>query len=697
MHESVITDQEALQVVPRSRLGWMPSALSSYAGVVGILGLVALLLIARIDSPVSDFRSNPLPLGALALALVASETKAIPLPRGDGTVAHITISTIFAVALVILGPLTVALTVHTIAVIVDDLRSKSRPIQMLFNCGQYCLSLIAARWAYCQLVGTDLLGEFTPFGGDHLVAALAAGVIFALVNDTLVSVVMALATGERVVSALTQDPRFKLGTAGLLIALAPVAACVLQETPLMLPLLILPILSVGRAAHLAVEREKQSLHDSLTGLANRALFRLRLERALTAPGGGIAVLMLDLDYFKDINDTLGHHVGDDLLCAVASRLNETVGHDDETSLVARLGGDEFAILLLGERPQARGEALAERLLTAFSQPVDVGGTRLAVHTSIGITSNQDGPLSDVHTALKQADIALYEAKQERARASVYNPQSTTGSADRVRLLPQLQEALEAGQLCVYYQPQVDTAMSRIVAVEALVRWHHPTEGMLPPGAFIDLAESSGLIAPITTFVLREALGAARRWRSLGYDVGVSVNLSARQLSDLALPGHVAELITASGVPASVLTVEVTESSLMADPRAARAILRGLRDLGVQLSIDDFGTGYSSLALLQQLDVDELKIDRSFIQGMFSSGHDETLVRSVIELAHNIGLAVVAEGVETEAIAAQLTKLNCERLQGYLFGRPMPADDLEDLLRAESPAEGPELTAAAAGL
>jgi EAL domain-containing protein (putative c-di-GMP-specific phosphodiesterase class I) len=313
----------------------------------------------------------------------------------------------------------------------------------------------------------------------------------------------------------------------------------------------------------------------------------------------------------------------------------------------------------------------------------VHGTRLAVHTSIGITTDADRPLKDVHTALKQADIALYEAKQERARAAVYDEQRMTHSDERVRLLPQLQEAIEKGEMVVHYQPQVDAGSGRVVAVEALVRWQHPVQGLLPPGTIIYRAENSGLIVPITTFVLREALAAARAWRATGHDVGVSVNLSPRQLSDLALPEHVARVLAASGVPASALTVEVTESSLMADARAARTILRGLRALGVQLSIDDFGTGYSSLALLQQLDVDELKIDRSFVQGMASSGHDETLVRSVIELAHNIGLTVVAEGVETVAVATQLADLGCERLQGYLFGRPLPEAELTDLLRTQS--------------
>jgi diguanylate cyclase (GGDEF)-like protein len=672
-----------VQELADPRPSWLPSPVSAYAGSVGVLGVLVLLAVAVLDNPLPHLAHHPVEVGALAVALIASETMAIPLPRGDGTSVNITISTIFALALLVLGPLSFVLLAHAAAVVVDDARSR-RPLQVLFNIGQYSLSLAVARWVYCGLSGAEFLGGYTPFDGGHLLPALAAGAAFAIVNDGLVSVVLALAAGERLRRALARDPRFKLGTAGLLVALAPVAATVLQESVLMLPLLILPILSVGRAAHLAVEREKQSLHDPLTGLANRALFRLRLERALAArEAGGVAVLMLDLDYFKDINDTLGHHVGDELLCTVAGRLTEAVHDYGREMLVARLGGDEFAVLLVGDAPTRHATAFADLLLARFSQPLDVHGTRLAVHTSIGITTDAGAPLKDVHTALKQADIALYEAKQERARAAVYDERRMTHNVERVRLLPQLQEAIEKGEIVVHYQPQVDAGSGRVVAVEALVRWQHPVQGLLPPATFVDLAENSGLIVPITTFVLREALAAARTWRSMGHDVGVSVNLSARQLSDLALPEHVARVLAASGVPASALTVEVTESSLMTDARAARAILHGLRALGVQLSIDDFGTGYSSLALLQQLDVDELKIDRSFIQGMASSGHDETLVRSVIELAHNIGLAVVAEGVETTGIASQLAALGCERLQGYLFGRPLPQAELTHLLHSQS--------------
>ena len=578
------------------------------------------------------------------------------------------------------------LAAHTVAVAVDDLRSRSRPLQVVFNAGQYCLALLAARWTWCALTGTPVLRGFTPFHGSGLIPALAAGAVFAVVNDGLVSVVVALAGGQPVRSALAQDLGFKLGTAGLLVALAPIAASVLKESVLMLPLLVLPILSVGRAANLAVAREQESLHDA----AHRAPQPHPVPSCASSAAlgsTGVAVICSTSTTSRRSTTPSGTTSATSS-CASRWPAGCAAGvgrerHRDRPGVVARLGGDEFAVLLTGDAPLARAEAFAEQLLAGFAQPVEVQGTRLSVHTSIGITTSDAGPLGDVHTALKQADIALYEAKQERARARVFDPATMTAAAERVRLLPQLQEAIEAGQLRVHYQPQVDAHTGHVVGVEALVRWQHPVEGLLPPAAFIDLAESSGLVIPLTTFVLRESLAAVRRWRALGVDVGVSVNLSARQLSDLDLPAHVAGLLAEAGVPASALTVEVTESSLMTDTRAARAILGGLREMGVQLSIDDFGTGWSSLALLQQLDVDELKVDRGFVQGMETSPHDQRLVRSVVELAHSIGLSVVAEGVETGAVAARLAALGCERLQGYLFGRPMPAEDLEGLLRLQA--------------
>ena len=662
---------------------WRISALTAYALGVGLLGLVVLGVVVGLDPPFAAIGQHPLPLVVLAGALVVGELRAIPVPRGDDTVTPITISTIFVVALVILGPLSFALCAMAVAVLVDDLVTRLRPLQMIFNIGQYAISLLLARWVYSLTSSTPVLGDLTPFDGHHLLAALAAGTAFVLVNDVLVGVVIALASGVRVRKVLTEDVRFTLQTSGVLVGLAPIAALLLKESVLMLPLLVLPILSVGRAAHFAVLREQQSLHDPLTGLANRELFRLRVEQALVAPASpGLAVLMLDLDYFKDVNDALGHHVGDELLCVVAARISDAVRSHGDQAVVARLGGDEFAVLLITEHPEQQALTCAERLLRDFSLPADVNGTRLSVQASIGITSSEAGLIDNVHTALKQADIALYESKQERARASVYRHETMTASTERVRLLPQLHEAIDSHRLAVLYQPQVEAATGRVVSVEALVRWDHPTEGRLGPVAFIDLAESAGLIAPITTFVLTEALAAVAQWQRQGSSMRVSVNVSARQLSDLSLPEHVGGLLRASGAVASALTIEVTEGSLMADPRAARTILRELRTMGVQLSIDDFGTGYSSLVLLQQLDVDELKIDRSFVMGMASGRHDDVLVRSIVDLGHNLGLTVVAEGVETAAVAEHLRSMGCDLLQGYLFSRPLERAGIDDLLRAE---------------
>ncbi|HMO11971.1 MAG TPA: bifunctional diguanylate cyclase/phosphodiesterase, partial [Actinotalea sp.] len=462
------------------------------------------------------------------------------------------------------------------------------------------------------------------------------------------------------------------------VALGPIAATVIFTTPFLIPLLVLPVLAVRRTSQVAALREYQSLHDPLTGLANRTLFRRKLERALEAPGGK-AVLMVDLDHFKDVNDTLGHDVGDDLLREFGSRIQAAAQRHGSEVEVARLGGDEFAVMLIPERPEAASLALAADLLERLARPIDAGATRLSIQASVGITTNEAEPLTDVRTTLRQADIALYEAKHERARAIIYRPGATSESVDRLRLLPDLREAIDDEQIVTVFQPQVDATTGQVVGVEALARWEHPSQGRLFPGTFIGMAESSGLISAMTTTVLRTSLQAVATWRSDGLDVGVAVNLSARLLSDLALPSRVAALLAETGVPAESLTVEVTENSLMSDVRAARTILRALRDMGVRLSIDDFGTGYSSLVLLQQLDVDELKIDKSFVLDLTPGSHAEYLVRSIIELGHNLGLSVVAEGVETPEVAARLRELGCDRLQGYLYAAPMDREAADALL------------------
>ncbi len=663
----------------------LPSVAVAYAATTGVLGAATGAAVVAASPPLAAVAADPVPLVVLALALVLGELVPVPVTRGDDTISPVTISTTFAVALLLLAPLSWVLLVHTAAVVLDDARTARRPLQVLFNAGQYVLSLVAARAVLGLLTGAPLLGTPSTSGAAGLLAALAAGLTFALVNDGLVAVVAALSTRRPVLAVLTEDIRFKLETSGVLIALGPIAALLAGTSVLMLPLLVLPVLAVRRTALTAALRERQSLHDPLTGLANRALFGQRLDQAIVGQGDrGLAVMMLDLDHFKDVNDVLGHHVGDELLQQVAGRISACVQRagGEVAAEVARLGGDEFAVLLVAVDPARAASALAVDLLAAFAVPVEIAGSRLAIDTSIGITTTAAGPLPDGSTALQQADIALYDAKLERARASTYSPLTMSGSAERLELLPDLRAAVETEQLTVLYQPQVRVGDQQVVAVEALVRWDHPTRGRLGPDAFIALAESTGLITRITTIVLEQAVRACAAWAAGGSPIGVSVNLSARQLSDRSLPEHVAALLAASGAPRGALTVEVTESSLMADPRAARSILSELREMGVQLAIDDFGTGYSSLALLQQLEVDELKVDRSFVSGLTSGGNDEILVRSTIDLAHNLGLRVVAEGVESSEIAHRLGALGCDLLQGYRFGRPMERAGITALLASQ---------------
>ncbi len=643
-------------------------ALPVYATSVGLLGSLAALVVVVLAPPWSGATAPLAQLAVLCVFLLVGELTSVPVMRGDRAVEPVTTSTTFAVALVALGPLSLLLLVHTLAVAIDDLRAHRRPIQILFNAGQYAISILAARAVLTLTSSVTFTGGLPAFTADLLLPTLAAGATFAIVNDGLVSVVAALATGQPVTAMVRDDIKFKLETSGVLVALGPVAALAVGTSVLMLPLLVLPVLAVRRTSQVAALREHQSLHDPLTGLANRALFRRRLERAIETHGDrDLAVLMIDLDHFKDVNDTLGHDIGDDLLREIGRRTQAAAAPYGREVEVARLGGDEFAVLLVTESPELRALQLAADLLDHLARPIDAGTTRVSVQASVGITTSDGAPLSDVRTTLRQADIALYEAKDERARAVVFRPGSSTESVDRLLLLPDLREAIIAGRIVPAFQPQVDALTGQVVMLEALARWDHPTKGRLLPKSFIDIAESSGLISPLTTTVLRLSLEAVAVWRADGFEVGVAVNLSARLLSDLDLPVRVAALLAETGVPAEALTVEVTENSLMSDVRAARTILLALRDMGVRLSIDDFGTGYSSLVLLHQLDVDELKIDRSFVEDLTPGSHAEYLVRSIIELGHNLGLSVVAEGVENERTAARLRQLGCDRLQGYLYG------------------------------
>ena len=429
------------------------------------------------------------------------------------------------------------------------------------------------------------------------------------------------------------------------------------------------------------ELEHQALYDPLTDLPNRSLLHDRLAVAVAAGKRHqhpVAMLLLDLDRFKEINDTFGHHHGDLLLAQVAERLRPLLR---EADTLARLGGDEFAIVL----PHADADAaklVAERVRKALREPFMLEGTRALVGASVGIALYPDhGDRGG--SLLRLADVAMYRAKRAHAGHVFYSAEHDEHSSGRVELAADLERAIFDEELELHYQPKLDCEAKQIAAVEALVRWRHPDRGLVAPGDFIPLAEQTGLIDPLTDWVLDTAIGQMHQWRKAGLDLAISINVSARSLADGKLAGRIAHRLRRFDLPPELLVVEITETALMADPETAMATIAQLRDAGVGVSIDDYGTGYSSLAYLKRLRAQELKIDREFVGQMVSDEGNAAIVRSTIALAHELGLTVVAEGVEDTATLDALDLAGCDTVQGFLLSRPVPADELMAWFRGVS--------------
>lgn len=422
----------------------------------------------------------------------------------------------------------------------------------------------------------------------------------------------------------------------------------------------------------------ESLHDALTGPPNRTLMGDRLDQLLIAGArGGLTtgLLLMDLGRFKEVNDTFGHDYGDELLRQIGPRLRTRLRNGDT---IARLGGDEFAILLPNVGSLAAATAVADALQLALESAFHVEGVDLDIEASIGVVvSGQHG--DDASTLLQHADTAMYVAKGRDLGVFAYEQETDTHSPGRLALLGELRRAIENEELFLHFQPKLGISTGEVIGVEALVRWDHPTRGTVYPDDFVPLAEHTGLMAPLTRFVLIAALTQAKSWSDQGFPLQVAVNLSARSLLDEHLPRQVAELLAAHEVPARLLKLEVTESAIMADPARASRLLRRLADLGVEISIDDFGVGYTSLGQLKNLPITELKIDKSFVMTMNQDTSDALIVQSVIDLGHNLGLTIVAEGVENAAVLEQLSAYGCDDAQGYHFCRPIPAGTIDEWL------------------
>jgi diguanylate cyclase (GGDEF)-like protein len=611
-------------------------------------------------------------LAIAAVMLVLGELFPIRLWT-KGNSQEYTMSGAFALVLLNTGPLIYAVLPMIVALMIAEIRER-KPVKVVaFNVAQNILMFLGARLAICAIEGTGF-GTIENVSPVRQLAGLAGGALaYFLVNSLLTGTVVALSEGSRVLTSVVTTMREELPVTPIVLGVSPMIGASLTFSAWTAPLCILVIVAIRTAVSISTRHEIAALHDSLTGLPNRSLLltRLRESMADATPERQTAALMIDLDRFKEINDTLGHSVGDDLLLLAAERLTAVTG---PRVTVARLGGDEFAVVL-SRTTAAETDLLAGQIAAAFAEPFRIADMSLTVTASVGAA------LSPLHAdedekLLHMADLALYAAKQERGRHAFYDPQSEEHSTTSSELVGELQRGLDNGEVVVYYQPKVSTLTGHLIGVEALVRWQHPTRGLLPPGKFLPAVENTPLIVPLTAKVIDDALGAVRGWRERGLDISVAINLTARQVASENLPRQIEEALAAHHLPPVALVVEVTESSLMANPQQIRVVLSRLRDLGIGLSMDDFGTGYSSLTHLRDLPVTEIKIDQSFVAETVGSGRSAALVKSIIDLGHNLGLNVVAEGVETVECRTVLTDLGCTMLQGYLLGRPMPAEELE---------------------
>jgi diguanylate cyclase (GGDEF)-like protein/PAS domain S-box-containing protein len=426
----------------------------------------------------------------------------------------------------------------------------------------------------------------------------------------------------------------------------------------------------------------QAMHDGLTGLPNRTMLFEALERTIEearANGTILALMLMDLDRFKEVNDTFGHQFGDALLKQVSFRLQNQVRGDD---VVARLGGDEFAVVMPQANDSNEVAAAAKRILGTLERPFVIEGQVLDVGASIGI-SLFPAHGTDARTLLRRADVAMYSAKQKQSGYSFHRDDSESRSPDQLALVVELRGAVERNELRAYYQPKLHMRSGIMTRAEVLVRWEHPQRGHLAPAYFIPLAERTGLIRGVTDWLLEHTIRQCRVWQDAGAPIHIAVNVSARSLLDPTLPEKVQRTLDRWKVDPRFLKIEITESSIMADPAHALAILAMLQSMGVRLSVDDFGTGYSSLTHLRELPIDEIKIDKSFVIGMRKSEADAAIVRTVIDLAHNLGKQVCAEGVEDEASWTLLRSLGCDLAQGYWIAKPMPAEELMEWLTRTS--------------
>lgn len=633
------------------------------------LGVLSAAMVSLGSAGLTELTHQPLFWAIAALALIGELRPIVTPGKSDPDSGVASITFCFAALLYWGFPAAVLLRAMTSVVAAATGR---RPLfRAAFNLSQELLSLGAA-WLVLDLMGIHAapLVPWVPDNQNLLAVALAAGAYF-VTNFVVVLYAVALHSRAPVLATFRKALPYQAFVNLVLLAAAPLVVVVMNRSVLLVLLFLLPLTAIYANAAMSLQREHQALHDELTGLPNRTMLLRRTGEALVEAGRAgtrAGFLLLDLDRFKEVNDTLGHAVGDGLLRLVAHRLTHSVRPGD---MVARLGGDEFAVLLPSVREVTAAREVAARLRAALAEPVRLEGMSFEIEASVGIALYPDDA-SAVELLLQRADVAMYLAKERRTGVETYVSDLDRNSPARLALLGDLRRAIDRSELELHYQPKVTLADGQPGGMEALVRWRHPQRGMLMPGEFLPLAEQSYLMRDLTAWVIDAACKQAARWRREGLGVQVSVNLSARDLLDSRLADLVDRALDRYALPADALMLEISERVLTGEPAHAMATVEALARMGMPLSLDDFGTGYSSLVRLKRLPVNEVKVDASFIRRMLDSPDDELIVRSLVELVRALGIRSVAEGVETAEAATTLRGMGCGAAQGWHFSGPLAA-------------------------
>jgi diguanylate cyclase (GGDEF)-like protein len=642
---------------------WIQMTLVTLVGA----GVFALSVARTMD--VTELIEHPL-FWAVAGMIALGEIWPIVTPgrsRVEAPVASVTFS--FA-ALIAWGVPIAVLMRATATMLVLLIRGKALH-RAGFNAAVATLSLAAGGGVMYAFRGAvQGLGPWIPHGTDVWHILLAAAACFGL-SYVLDTVAVALHAREPVGKILVKSLPYQAVVSLVLLATAPLVAVVIARGSAVLVILfVFPLAAIYVNAAISVQREHQAHHDELTGLANRKFMMLRLQSTLAqaaSSGSKVGFLLLDLDRgLKEVNDTLGHAVGDRLLRLVAHRLTHSIRPGD---LVARLGGDEFAVLLPSVKEASVAREVAARLRAAVAEPIRLEGMSFVIEVSIGIAMFPDDATAD-EMLMQRADVAMYVAKQRRSGVERYEADLDRNSPARLALFGELRRGLDRGELELHYQPKVYLSDRRAAGVEALVRWRHPVRGMLGPADFLPVVQQSYLMREVTAFVIETAVAQAALWRQAGFDLEVSINVSGRDLLDTGLANVIEQCLDRHDVPPDALVLEIDERVLTSEPAHAVATAEALAEIGIGLSLDDFGTGYSSLLRLKRLPFSEIKVDSSFVGRLLESPDDEVVVQSILDLAAALGIRSVAEGVESAEVASALLAMGCVAAQGWHFGRPM---------------------------